>query len=66
MSSIAAKQKRHQEHKAKQKEGAKRKAKSYKRLVLARRRQVDLHDAPDSGESSGNTHNVDGVSSRSA
>jgi hypothetical protein len=42
MSSIAAKQKRHQEHEAKQKEGAKRKAKSYKRLVLARRRQVDF------------------------
>ena len=42
MNSIAAKQKRHQEHKAKQKEGAKRKTKSYKRLVLARRRQVDF------------------------
>jgi hypothetical protein len=41
VNSIAAKQERHQEHKAKQKERAKRKAKSYERLVLACRRQVD-------------------------
>ena len=35
------KQKRHQEHKTKPREQAKRKAKVYKRLVLARRRQWD-------------------------
>ena len=41
MSSIAAKQKQHQEHKAKQREKAKRKARAYKSLVLADRRQMD-------------------------
>ncbi|MFQ6102254.1 MAG: type II toxin-antitoxin system RelE/ParE family toxin [Anaerolineae bacterium] len=41
MSNIAVKQKRHQEHKTKQKEQAKRKAKAYKKLVLAHRRQWD-------------------------
>jgi len=41
MSGIAAKQKRHQEQKTKQNEQAKCKTKAYKRLVLARRRQMD-------------------------
>ena len=41
MESIAVKQKRHQEHKGQQKKHAKRKAKVYRSLVLARRRQED-------------------------
>ena len=41
MSSIAVERKRHQECKNKQREQAKRKAKVYKSLVLARRRQWD-------------------------
>jgi len=41
MSSIAAKQERHQEHKSKQREQAKRKAKVHKNLVLTHRRQWD-------------------------
>ena len=41
MNGIAAKQKRHQECKVKQKEQAKRKARVYKSKVLARRRQMD-------------------------
>jgi len=41
MSSIAVERKRHQECKNKQREQAKRKAKVYKSLVLARRRQRD-------------------------
>lgn len=41
MSSIAVQQKRHQESKKQQREQAKRKAKAYKSLVLAHRRQWD-------------------------